>query len=122
VRRANDYIREALQEIDAAEVATPPRAERLHELEASPPDWLLHEIGRPPRSRGGRQGFATRLLDWRRAALSIDDYRKLTGFDSQVGALGIRPREEVFAEAYDAAVHTVEIVNRERLRCHELSR
>ena len=57
VRRANDYIREALQEINSAEVATPPRAERLHELEASPPDWLLHEIGRPHEVEAGAKAL-----------------------------------------------------------------
>jgi len=54
--------------------------------------------------------------------LAIDDYRKLSGFDSQVRALGLRPRDATFAEAFDAAVHAVEIVNRERLRCQELGR
>ena len=122
VRRANDHIRDALLELHATEVTTHPRAACLHELEASPPDWLLQEIGRPPRSHGGRQGYATRLLDWRRAALSIEDYRKLTGFDSQVRALGLRPRDEAPAQAFDAAVHAVEIVNRQRARCQELGR
>ena len=62
VRRANDRIHEALQEL-AEELPTPPRAERLRELESSPPRWLTREIGRPPRGRGGREGYATRLLD-----------------------------------------------------------
>ena len=122
VRRANDHIREAVQEMDATEVRTHPRAERLHELEAAPPDWLSREIGRPPRSNGGRQGYAKRLLDWRRAALFIEDYRTLTGFDSQVRALGLRPQDEAFAQAFDAAVHAVEIVNRQRAHCQELGR
>jgi hypothetical protein len=33
VRRANDHIREALHELEAAEVSLPPRAKPLHELE-----------------------------------------------------------------------------------------
>ena len=113
VRRANDRIHEALQEL-AEELPTPPRAERLRELESSPPRWLTREIGRPPRGRGGREGYATRLLIWRRAALAIDDYRELTGFDSEVQALGVRPRPEPYAQAFDAAQRAVDNVAHQR--------
>ena len=120
VRRANEHIREAVRELDASEVELPPRAERLRDFEASPPRWLVREIGRPPHGRGGRRGHATRLLDWRRAALAVDDYRQMTGFDSQVRALGLRPRDERFAQAFDSACHAVETVNRQRRCCQEL--
>src|SRR5215217_9571140 len=54
IRRANEQIREALQELDVNTTPAPARAERLRQLESSPPEWLSQEIGRPPRSRGGR--------------------------------------------------------------------
>ena len=119
IRRANEHIREALQELEAADVPVPPRAERLRELEASPPEWLRQEIGRPPRGRGGRRGHATRLLDWRRAALAIEDYRVLTGYDSEIRALGIRPSEEPLAQAFDTAKRAIDNVSQHRF-CREL--
>src|SRR3954468_2323184 len=66
IRRANEQIRDALRELDVDTSPAPPRAERLRQLESSPPEWLREEIGRPPRSRGGRRANASRLLDWRR--------------------------------------------------------
>ena len=120
VRRANDYIREALHELEAAEVVQPPRAERLRELESSPPEWLRQEIGRPPRGRGGRMGHATRLLEWRRAALAIEDYRVLAGYDSEVRALGIRPAEEPLTRAFEAATRAINTVLEHRMSCREL--
>jgi RNA polymerase sigma factor (sigma-70 family) len=114
IRRANDHIRAALEELDAAQLAMPPRAERLRELESSPPDWVTRTIGRPPRGQGSRQGYATRLLDWRRAALAIEDYRQLTGFDSRVHALGVRPSDEPYAQAFDTAQHAIDKVVRHR--------
>lgn len=119
IRRANEHIREALQELEAADVPVPPRAERLRELEASPPEWLRQEIGRPPRGRGGRRGHATRLLDWRRAALAIEDYRVLTGYDSEIRALGIRPSEEPLAQVFDTAKRAIDNVSQHRF-CREL--
>lgn len=114
VRRANEHIHEALQELAATESPLPPRAERLRELESSPPRWLTREIGRPPHGSGGREGYATRLLGWRRAALAIEDYRQLTGFDSEVHALGVRPSPEPFAQAFDAAQRAVDNVAQQR--------
>jgi RNA polymerase sigma factor (sigma-70 family) len=120
VRQANHRVGEALQELEAAEGGMPPRAERLRELESSPPKWLTREIGRPPRGRGGRDGYATRLLGWRRAALAIEDYRQLTGFDSEVDAFGVRPWPEPFAQAFDAAQRAVDNVARQRSCCRGL--
>jgi RNA polymerase sigma factor (sigma-70 family) len=115
IRRANDHIRAALDELEPAQVAMPPRAKRLRELESSPPDWLTRTIGRPPRGRGGRQSHATRLLDWRRAALAIEDYRQLTRFDSPIRALGVRPSDEPYAQAFDTAQRAVDTVTRQRM-------
>jgi RNA polymerase sigma factor (sigma-70 family) len=103
IRRANEHLRAALEEIEPANTSIHPRAARLHELEASPPDWLRREIGRAPRDHNSKRGRATELLKWRRAALAIESYRSLTGYDSAVQALGIRPHDEPFAEAFDAA-------------------
>ena len=120
IRRANEHIREALEDLEG-EATLPPRAARLRELEDSPPRWLLREIGRPPRgSQRRRHAYATRLLNWRRAALAIENYRQLTGFTSQERALGLRPREESLAEAFDAAVRASEEVGRERAACRDL--
>jgi len=119
IRRANEHIRDALRELEAAEVANPPRAERLRELETAPPEWLKHEIGRPPRGKGGRTGHATRLLDWRRAALAIEDYRLLAGYDSEVRGLGIRPSEEPLSRAFDRARRAIDTVLQHRF-CREL--
>lgn len=116
----DEHLREALEEHGAA-VTLPPRAERLRELEDSPPTWLAPEIGRPPRgSRRGRHAYATRLLSWRRAALAIEDYRRLTGFNSEDHALGLRPREESLAESFDAAVRAIEVVGQLRAMCRDL--
>jgi RNA polymerase sigma factor (sigma-70 family) len=122
VRRANDHIQAALEELDVAVKEPPPRAKRLRELEEAPPQWLVREIGRPPRGFKRQNAFATRLLSWRRAALAIEDFRQLTGFDSQVRALGLRPREERHAEAFDTAVRAIEVFGRQRARCHDLDR
>jgi len=120
IRRANEHIREALEDLET-EAMLPQRAERLRELEDSPPTWLTREIGRPPRdSRRRRHAYATRVLSWRRAALAIDDYRRRTGFDSDVHALGLRPRDESLAEAFDAAVRAIEVVGQLRASCREL--
>jgi hypothetical protein len=120
IRRANEHIREALDELEASELPSVPRAERLRELESAPPQWLRQEIGRPPRGRGGREGPATRLLNWRRAALAIEDYRALTGYDSDVLALGARPAEDQLARAFDAATRAVDTVLHERGACREM--
>ena len=56
-------------------------SERLRELESSAPGWLSARSVDPPTARRPRPRNAP--LDWRRAALAIDDYRQLAGFDSQ---------------------------------------
>jgi RNA polymerase sigma factor (sigma-70 family) len=120
VGRANDHIREALSELDDPVVSLPQRATRLRQLEESPPNWLVRELGRPPVKRRNQRAYATRILSWRRAALAIETYRELACFDSEDRALGLRPRDERSAEAFDAAVRAIEIVGRERAACRDL--
>ncbi len=122
VQRANDSLRDALQELEDPAVSAPPRAARLRELEESPPNWLVRELGRPPVKHRLQRAYATRILSWRRATLAIETYRELTQFDSQERALGLRPRDERSAEAFDAAVRAIEIVGRERAACRDLGR
>ena len=122
VRRANDHIREALEELDDPMVSAPRRAIRLRQLEESPPNWLVRELGRPPLKHRLQRAYATRILSWRRAALAIETYRDQAGFHSEDEALGLRPRDEPSAEAFDAAVRAIEIVGRERAACRDLGR
>jgi RNA polymerase sigma factor (sigma-70 family) len=106
VTRANFRIHEIL----AAETPSTlsPRAQRLRDLEENPPAWLTAEIGRVPRSQDGRASIATRLLNWRRAALALDDYRRLTGFNAADRGLGGRPIEPTAARAFDVAQRAVD--------------
>src|SRR3954453_1981363 len=80
--RVNHYIDDAnaiMREMHARsapeQVPRTPRAVRLRQLEHSPPDWLLAAIGRIP---GSVMGPEVKLL-WRRAALALDDYRRIAG-------------------------------------------
>jgi RNA polymerase sigma factor (sigma-70 family) len=114
IRRANDRMRDAVARQEFLPEPLPPRAQRLHDLETAPPLWLTSAIGRPDSSRGGRQGYATRLLAWRRAALAIDDYRALTGFAAEDAALGTRPSGERSARAYDAALRAIDALHQRR--------
>ncbi len=78
--RADLHIYEALEERHRTERATPsPRADRLAELEANPPGWLVERIGRAPRAvrRNVAQSETRRL--WRRAALALNDLREVAG-------------------------------------------
>lgn len=120
VARANDCIREVLEELDDPGMSVPQRATRLRQLEESPPNWLVRELGRPPVKRRHQRAYATRILSWRRAALAIETYRDLACFDSEDRALGLRPRDERSAEAFDAAVRAIEIVGRQRATCRDL--
>jgi RNA polymerase sigma factor (sigma-70 family) len=106
VTRANHRIHEIL----AAETSRtlPPRAQRLRDLEENPPAWLTAEIGQVPRSQDRRASIATRLLNWRRAALALDDYRKLTGFNAGDRGLGDRPIDPTAARAFDVARRAVD--------------
>jgi hypothetical protein len=108
VLSANDRIHEILTRMKEDERGLPPRAMRLRELEDSAPDWITAEVGRPPRVHNRRVASAGRLLAWRRAALAIDDYRNLTGFDASDHALGQRPADPAAARAFDLARRAIE--------------
>jgi RNA polymerase sigma factor (sigma-70 family) len=121
VTRANDRIRRTLEaEIDQKR-ELPPRARRLRELEDGPPRWLVAEIGQIPRSKGRRESNATRTLYWRRAALAIDDYRAMTGFDDDQRALGDRPAGGAAQRAFDVATRAVEAMNARRRDSREIA-
>jgi hypothetical protein len=75
------------------------RAKRLAELEQQPPDWLVRTVGRPP----GIKRNQSQLQAWRRAALAVDDYRRLHAPRSEFDPLGDRPHDERAARAYDLA-------------------
>ena len=96
---ANAVLREQ-QGRDAvvAEHASP-RAARLDELEDRPPRWLRSAIGRRPALTGDPRA----VLAWRRAALAIDDYRRVHGRGLGDDPLGERPRDREAARAFDLA-------------------
>ena len=71
-----------------------PRAARLRELEAEPPDWLIEAIGTVP-TRG--QNVGASVIAWRRAALAIDDYRREHGWHSKSDGLGPKPTADLGA-------------------------
>ena len=108
VRRSNERLHEAIDRIRQDERDLPPRVRRLRQLESDPPKWLLDEIGPVPQSRGGRVGSATRKLRWRRAALAIDDYRRLSEYTDPEKALGPRVEEPLAALAYDIARRAID--------------
>jgi RNA polymerase sigma factor (sigma-70 family) len=117
--RVDHLVKEAnaaLQEVRAhATGATAPRSERaarLQELEKDPPSWLQASIGRLRTSDG-----AQATLAWRRAALAIDDYRRLRGgVDLPSGSLDERPAEPRAARAFDLARRALERVHEIRGR------
>lgn len=103
VRRSNEKLHEAIGEMRTDEQDLPPRARRLRELENEPPIWLLNELGPVPQSRGGRVACAAQRLQWRRAALAIEDYRRLSGFRDPQRGLGPRSDEPLAALAHASA-------------------
>lgn len=82
--RADARIRD-LEERDLAPRSV--RAARLQQLEGDPPPYLLSAIGRPPRS-DPRRGGEHALLEWRRIALAVDDYRAAHAIADPHRALG----------------------------------
>ena len=74
VRRAHERIHDTIAADQRAQRPSPGRAGRLEELERELPAWLTEAIGRPPGHRAPIIGAV--LLQWRRAALLIDDYRR----------------------------------------------
>ena len=90
--------------IEAERPVASPRAARLRELEDNPPPWLVSEIGR----NGGRgKNDAGTKLAWRRAALSIDDYRGISGWASPSEAIGPTPMDPAARAARDRAERAI---------------
>jgi DNA-directed RNA polymerase specialized sigma24 family protein len=83
LRRADGRLRD-LDQRDRTPASD--RAARLQQLERDPPPFLLRVIGRPPRPNAKRG--ETLLLEWRRLALAIDDYRATHNITDPVRAFG----------------------------------
>src|SRR4051812_22709742 len=73
VARANVHIYEILEERAQAREDLPVRAQRLVDLEQRPPEWLVDEIGKPPRLTRRDTSLSETRRAWRRAALALDD-------------------------------------------------
>ena len=87
ITRANDELAEVAERERPARSA---RAARLRELETKPPGYLVREIGRlPPAQRHLSHADARR--EWRRLAISIDDYRERYAITDNRTALGPKP-------------------------------
>jgi DNA-directed RNA polymerase specialized sigma24 family protein len=109
--RVNQLLAEAnatLCELQARSAAIridgPRRAIRLDELEQDPPTWLRRAIGRRPSVANERRA----VLAWRRAALTIDDYRRQYGRGLGDDTLGERPADRDAAQAFDLARSAIE--------------
>jgi RNA polymerase sigma factor (sigma-70 family) len=101
---ANAALRDSQGRAASTRTHALPRAERLHELERRPPAWLRSAIGRPPTLHDSRHS----LLAWRRAALALDDYRRIYGRGLGDEPLGERPAAREAARAFDFARCTME--------------
>jgi hypothetical protein len=114
IAEANAVLREELGLEAVAWEHASPRAARLFELEEKPPKWLEAAIGRRPALTHEPRA----VLAWRRAALAIDDYRRVHGRRLGDEPLGERPRDREAARAFDLATtairRAVEARGRER--------
>jgi DNA-directed RNA polymerase specialized sigma24 family protein len=117
---ANAYMRadlESRESVHPERLRTPSRrVDQLRALEDDPPRWLEQLIGPPPRN-----GAAVRL-EWRRAALALDDYRRMPDTTLPANRLGERPAGRVAAQRYDRAVDAMErlrVARRMRARALE---
>ena len=99
IAEANQVIREEQGRENVGRTHASPRAARLEQLEDKPPPWLQGAIGRRPAVTGDPRA----LLAWRRAALAIDDYRRVHERDLGDDALGRRPQEADAAPTFDLA-------------------
>jgi hypothetical protein len=81
VAGANSRIYEILAERGHIISRGSPRATRLKDLEANPPQWLIDTIGRPVGPSRKYAGRSVRQRAWRRAAIAVDDYRLAAGAD-----------------------------------------
>jgi hypothetical protein len=101
---ANATLREQQARSAAARIGGPRRAARLDELELDPPKWLRRAIGRLPSVVSEPRA----VLAWRRAALTIDDYRRQYGRGLGNDTLGERPADRDAARAFDLARSAIE--------------
>jgi hypothetical protein len=108
---ANTTIQKERHRAELADAQGAPRARRLGELEASPPKWLRAAIGPPP----SKHASVDATLNWRRAALAIDDYRREHGAHLKEQPLGTRPSEPRAARAYDVADRAITRAREARL-------
>ena len=69
---------------------TSPRAHKLRELEETPPRYLIAAIGRPLNGRG-KVGHEEVRREWRRLAISIEDFRGTHGVTDPIAAIGKDP-------------------------------
>ena len=67
---------------------TSPRALRLAEIERTPPPYIVMSIGRAPRPSRKRGGEHL-LLEWKRTALEIEDFRERHGVTDKTRPLGV---------------------------------
>ena len=119
VRRAYERIHDTIAADQRAQRPSPGRAGRLEELERELPPWLTEAIGRPPGRRAQASGAV--LLQWRRAALLIDDYRRAHGIRDSANAIGERPAEPDAARSYTLVAAAIERVHEARHPCRERS-
>jgi DNA-directed RNA polymerase specialized sigma24 family protein len=119
VRRAHERIHDAVAENQRIHRPSLGRAGRLEELERDLPAWLTNAIGRPPGRRAPNNGAV--LLQWRRAALLIDDYRRIHGVRDDDKAIGERPAEPEAARSYTLVVTAIERVCEARQPCRDRS-
>lgn len=92
-----------------------PRAARLRELQDDPPGWLTNTIGSVPLQ--GKSNSAW-ILAWRRSALAIDDYRRLSGWTSPAEGMGPTPIDPAARRAHQRAERTIAQFHEERQRRH----
>ena len=101
---ANKALREEQGRVAKPPFQGSPRAARLDELEREPPQWLQRAIGRRPPVTWDRPA----VLAWRRAALTLDDYRRQYGRALGDEPLGERPIQRDAARAFDLASSAVD--------------
>jgi hypothetical protein len=118
MREATFRIDEIVAEWRHAENRSP-RADRLWELEHEPPDWLVAEIGRPPRRHRNAGQVAARRA-WRRAALALDDYRTAAGAEGLMSIQDESPGDPALRALHAAAQEA--IGGQEQVRDRRLDR
>jgi hypothetical protein len=119
VRRAQERIHDTIAADQRAQRPSHGRAGRLEELERELPTWLTEAIGRPPGRRAPSSGAV--LLQWRRAALLIDDYRRAHGIRDRETAIGERPVDPERARSYTLVATAIQRVHEARHPCRGLS-